>query len=114
MNQDVVLVPCNSGNNKHCFLLVVLPKEKEFLVLDSKAGSFTKPTTVNAISKMWKLLQQLDSSLHVNQWCFTTNTSMDIPQQGHNIDCGEFLCMFARCFLLQSLLQVNLFFGGGL
>lgn len=98
MNQDVVLVPCNPGNSKHWFLLVVLPKEKELLVLDSKAGSFTKPTTVNVISKMWKLLQQLDSSLHVNQWCFTTNTSMDIPQQGNNIDCGVFLCMFARVF----------------
>lgn len=102
MNQDVVLVPCNPGNSKHWFLLVVLPKEKELLVLDSKAGSFTKPTTVNAISKMWKLLQQLDSSLHLNQWCFTTNTSIDIPQQGNNIDCGVFLYMFARCFLLQS------------
>ena len=66
MNQDVVLVPCNPGNSKHWFLLVVLPKEKDVLVLDSKAGSFTKPTTENAISKMWKLLQQLDSS----QWTF--------------------------------------------
>ena len=102
MNQNVVLVPCNPGNSKHWFLLAVLPKEKELLVLDSKAGSFSKPTTVNAISKMRKLLQQLDSSLHVNQWCFTTNTSMDIPQQGNNIDCGVFLCMFTRCFLLQS------------
>jgi len=77
-------------------------KRKEVLVLDSKAGSFTKPTTENAISKMWKLLQQLDSSLDVNQWCFTTNTPVDIPQQGNKIDCGVFLCMFARCFLLQS------------
>lgn len=102
MNQNVVLVPGNPGNSKHWFLLAVLPKEKELLVLDSKAGSFTKPTTVNAIFKMRKLLQQLDSSVHVNQWCFTTNTSMDIPQQGNNIDCGVFLCMFTRCFLLQS------------
>ena len=102
MNQAVVPVPCNPGNSKHWFLFVVLPKGKELLILDSKAGSFTKPATVNAISKMWKLLQQLDSNLHVNQWCFTTNTSMDIPQQGSNIDCGVFLCVCARCFLLQS------------
>ena len=48
------------------------------------------------------LLQQLDSSLDVNQWRFTTNTLMDIPEQGNNIDCGVFLYMFARCFLPQS------------
>ena len=102
MEQDVVLVPCNPGQSKHWFLLVVLPKEKQVLVLDSKAGSFTKPSTENAIAKMWKLLQQVDSSLDVKQWCFLTNTPMDIPQQENNIDCGVFLCMFARCFLLQS------------
>ena len=30
------IVPCNPENSKHLFLLVVLPKEKELLVLDSK------------------------------------------------------------------------------
>ena len=66
------------------------------------AGSFTKLTTENAISKMYRLLQQLDSSLKVNQWHFMTNTPMGIIQQGNNIDCGVFMCMFARCLLLQS------------
>lgn len=28
---------------------------------------------------------------------------MNIPQQGNNIDFAVFLCMFAKCFLLQSL-----------
>ena len=52
---------------------------------------------------MWKLLQQLDSILDVNQCCLTTSTPMNIPQQGNNIDFAVFPCMFARCFLLQSL-----------
>ena len=60
--QDAVLVPCNPGLSKHWFLLVVLPKEKRVLVLDSKAGSFTKPSAENATAKMWTLLQQVDSS----------------------------------------------------
>lgn len=90
------------AKSKHWFLLVVLPKENQVLVLDSKTGSFTKPSTENAIAKMWKLLQQVDSSLDVKQWCFLTNAPTDIPQLENNIDCGVFLCMFARCFLLQS------------
>jgi len=45
------------------FLLAVLPKEKQVLVLDSKAESFTKSSAENAITKMWKLLQQVDSSI---------------------------------------------------
>lgn len=100
--QDAVLVPCNPGLSKHWFLLVVLPKEKRVLVLESKAGSFTKPSAENATAKMWKLLQQVDSSLDVKHWCFLTNAPKDIPQQENNIDCGVFLCMFARCLLLQS------------
>ena len=100
--QDAVLVPCNPGLSKHWFLLVVLPKEKRVLVLDSKAGSFTKPSAENATAKMWKLLQQVDSSLDVKHWCFLANAPKDIPQQENNIDCGVFLCMFARCLLLQS------------
>ena len=55
MEQDVMLVPCNPGQSKHWFLLAVLPREKKIIVLDSKAGSFTKPTTQHAIEKMWRL-----------------------------------------------------------
>ncbi|KAK3746671.1 hypothetical protein QZH41_007951 [Actinostola sp. cb2023] len=101
MEQDVVLVPCNPGQSKHWFLLVVLPKEKEILVLDSLAGSFTKPSAENAIQKMWKLLEDVDSSLDKKQWRFYTNTPKDIPQQLNSFDCGLFICLYARC-LLQS------------
>lgn len=44
MEQDCILIPCNSGRSEHWFLLAVLPKEKQMLVLDSMAGSFTKPS----------------------------------------------------------------------
>ena len=50
MEQDIVLVPCNPGQSKHWFLLVVLPKEKQILVLDSMAASFTKSSAVNTAS----------------------------------------------------------------
>ena len=49
MEHDIVLVPYNPGQNKHWFLLVVLPKEKQIFVLDSKAGSFTEPSTEDAV-----------------------------------------------------------------
>ena len=50
MEQDIVLVPCNPGQSKHWFLLVALPKEKQILVLDSMAASFTKSSAVNTAS----------------------------------------------------------------
>ena len=49
MEQDVILVAYNPGQKKHWFLLVVLPREKKIVVLDSKVGTFTKPTTQHAI-----------------------------------------------------------------
>ena len=78
MGQDIVLVPCTPGLSKHWFLLVVLPKEKQILVLDSKAASFTKPgssaSTVNAVAKMWRKLQEIDNPIDANWWLFATNT----------------------------------------
>ena len=38
--QDVVLVPCNADQSEHWFLLLVLPKEKTIVALDSMAGAF--------------------------------------------------------------------------
>lgn len=84
MEQDIVLVPCNPGQSKHWFLLVVLPKEKEILVLASMAASFTKPSTVNAVAKMWRILQEVDNRIDANQWQFVTNTPKDVPQQQNN------------------------------
>ena len=101
MEQDIVLVPCNPGQSKDWFLLVVLPKEKQILVLDSKAGSFTKPSTEDAVVKMWTILQEIDDRIYAKQWLFATNTPKNVPQQ-HNYDCGVFLCFFARSLVLQS------------
>lgn len=84
MEQDIVLVPCNPGQSKHWFLLVVLPKEKEILVLASMAASFTKPSAVNAVAKMWRILQEVDNCIDANQWQFITNTPKDVPQQQNN------------------------------
>lgn len=107
MEQDIVLVPCNPGQSKHWFLLVVLPKEKEILVLASMAASFTKPSAVNAVAKMWRILQEVDNRIDANQWQFVTNTPKDVPQQQNNYDCGVFLCFFARSLVLQSAVPSN-------
>ena len=107
MEQDIVLVPCNPGLSKHWFLLVVLPKEKQILVLDSKAAPFTKPSTVNAVAKMWRILQEIDNRIDANRWLFATNTPKDVPQQQNNYDCGVFLCFFARSLVLQSAVPRN-------
>ena len=107
MGQDIVLVPCTPGLSKHWFLLVVLPKEKQILVLDSKAASFTKPSTVNAVAKMWRILQEIGNPIDANSWLFATNTPKDFPQQQNNYDCGVFLCFFARSLVLQSAVPRN-------
>ena len=99
MEQDIVLVPCNSGQR---FLLAVLPHQRQMLILDSKSGAFTKPSAENAIEKMWRLLQEVDSSLDSRKWSFYANIPQDVPQQQNNFDCGVFLCLFARCMVLQS------------
>ena len=100
--QDVFLVPCNPGQSKHWFLLVVLPLEKKIVALDSLAGAFIKPTVSSAIRKMWDLLKQLDAALDLTQWSFSCNSPQDIPQQQNGFDCGVFICLYARSLLLQS------------
>lgn len=58
------------------FLLAVLPKEKQIIVLDSKAGNHVKPTAPGALTKMKLLLEELDSSLDLDNWCFMVNKKM--------------------------------------
>lgn len=43
MQQDIVLLPCNSEHSQHWFLLALMPKQFQILVLDSMAGNFIKP-----------------------------------------------------------------------
>ena len=102
LEQDTVLVPCNTGQSEHWSLLVVKPKEREICVLDSKAAAFVKTSTKNSITKMWDLLQEMDASLDADEWRFSTNTPQDIPQQPNNYDCGAFVCAYARCLVLKS------------
>ena len=104
VEQDIVLIPLNAGLSKHCSLLVVKAQEKKMFVLDSLAASFVKPSTKNAISKMWDLLQEIDPKLDPEEWHFSTNTPQDILQQSNSYDCGAFVCAYARCLLLKSSL----------
>ena len=102
MEQDFILVPVNPGQSKHWTLLVVHPKKKEIVVLDSKASSVTKPSVVNAIAKMLKLI-----AVEPKLWSLSSNTPEDIPQQQNSYDCGVFVCMFARSLVLGSRLSVR-------
>ena len=104
LEQDIVLVSLNPGQSKHWSLLVVKPKERNIFVLDSLAAAFVKPSTKNAITKMWDLLQEIDAKLDPEEWRFSTNTPQDIPQQSNSYDCGAFVCAYARCLLLKSSL----------
>lgn len=104
LEQDIVLVPLNPGLIKHWSLLVVKPKEKKMFVLNSLAASFVKPSTKNAISKMWDLLQEIDPKLDPEEWHFSRNTPQDILQQSNSSDCGAFVCAYTTCLLLKSSL----------
>ena len=50
--QDLILLPCNTTHSKHWFLVVVLPKKKVVIALDSVPGDFVKPTMQKALDKM--------------------------------------------------------------
>ncbi|PFX27712.1 putative gluconokinase [Stylophora pistillata] len=58
-HQDIVNVPCNSFQSEHWFALVVMPKKKQMVTLDSKAGDFVKPTIHDALLKMGSFLVEL-------------------------------------------------------
>lgn len=102
MKQDYVLVPCNPGTSRHWFLLVVIPKQKEIIVLDSLLqGSGVKPTHERAVCKMWSLLEELSPSLgkEIKQWSFFSGQQHEVPQQQNSFDCGVYVCMYARCLV---------------
>ena len=104
LQQDIVLVPCNTENSQHWFLLALLPKQFQILVLDSLAGNFIKPTAKRAITKMWMLLNELDATTDASHWNFIANKPTDLPQQQNDFDCGVYVCMYARCLALQHLI----------
>ena len=102
LNQDLVFVPCNSGNSRHWFLLVVQPPLQRAFVLDSIPVSFVKPTAYQAIKKVTKLLKEIDDNVKVEEWSFYTNKPGDIPSQPNDYDCGIFTCMYARSLVKAS------------
>ena len=102
LEHDLILTPCNEPGSKHWFLLVIKPKEKQMLVLDTLAGSFIKPSTARAMDKMWSVVKELDEDVNEWEWSFHTNTPRDIPQQQNGFDFGVFVCAYARNLALQS------------
>ncbi|CAH3182897.1 unnamed protein product [Porites lobata] len=100
--QDVVLVPCNTPESEHWTLLAVLPKQKSVVVLDSMPSNHIKHTSLDAISKMFGLLKEINSNVDLNQCKLIVNKKGDVPEQTNDYDCGVFTCLYARC--LQGLL----------
>lgn len=104
LQQDIILVPCNTAETEHWFLLAVFPQEKLMAVLDSLACAFVKSTAQAAIQRMWRLLQMMDSSLDVSQWSFVANKACNIPQQSNSFDCGVFVSLYARCLVENDIM----------
>ncbi|PFX27318.1 Sentrin-specific protease 1 [Stylophora pistillata] len=107
LTQDLILVPCNSTNTEHWYLLGVFPQTKVIAVLDSMAGGFVKPNVEVSIKKMWVLLKMFDSTLDEKEWHFVANKPDDLPQQNNNFDCGVFVTLYARCLIANRLCPVR-------
>jgi len=111
LDHDLIIVPCNPVTCKHWFLLVVCTKKKQICVLDSLAGAFVKPTAKTAVLSMWKILQTADNHLQLKDWDFAANKPTDVPQQTNAVDCGAFICLYARCLATNTPMissQVNI------
>ena len=68
--QVIIFIPCNSFQSEHWFPLAVIPKKKQVVSLNSKAGDFVKPTIHDALLKMGSLLVALDESIDLSEWVF--------------------------------------------
>lgn len=103
MEQDLILIPCNTSLTKH-WLLAAYPKLKHIITLDSKSlkNNSVKQTATDVIQKMFTFLCEIDSSINNKEWNFYASLPNDVPQQNNNIDCGVFVCLFARCLALGS------------
>lgn len=108
LNQDLILVPCNSTNSEHWYLLVVFPQIKVIAVLDSMARDYVKPNAEVSIKKMWVLLKMFDTTLDEKEWHFVANKPADLPQQDNEYDCGVFVTLYARCLIANSTVLVEL------
>ena len=70
-----------------------MPKKKQVVTFDSKAGDFVKPTIRDALLKMGSFLVELDESVDLSEWSFFSNRKQDIPQQANLCDCGVYTCL---------------------
>ena len=96
--QDVVLVPCNTPESEHWTLLAVLPKEKSVVVLDSMPSNHIKHTSLDAISKMYGLLKEINSNVDLNQCKLIVNKKGDVPNRPMTmtVECS-LACMQDAC-----------------
>jgi len=112
MEQDLILIPCNTSQTGHWFLLAAYPKLKHIITLDSMSSkdNSVKQTATDAIQKMFTFLCELDSAVNNKEWKFYASVPTDVPQQRNNFDCGVFVCLFARCLALgaKMLMQPNI------
>ena len=57
---------------------------------------------------MASLIKELDKSTDTNQWQFVVNTKDDIKRQANGYDCGNFICLYARCLVSEgSMIDVS-------
>ena len=90
--EDLILAPCNQVRSHHWFLLCVLLKEQQIIILDSATGRYIRPTHQQSVSKMWGVLLQLaDGKLSLDDWSFYVNGTGDIQQQDTSYNCD--VCM---------------------
>ena len=93
-----MLVPCN-WNNVHWTLVVVDFDNKRIEHYDTKPGYATD------ISKVFSNLKEYvdeEAKRYSNKHNFTSDweskvvTPKNVPKQANDVDCGVFLCMFAK------------------
>ena len=107
LEQDLILIPCNTQGSLHWFLLVVYPKQQSIVVLDSLAGSCVKPMWPHSVEKIMGFLQAVDKPIDTQKWKFKANKNSEIPQQTNAYDCRVFVCLFARCLVHKTKMVPN-------
>lgn len=85
--KDSILIPIN--RNDHWVLIVIARRQQKIEIYDSLQGlDFTIAKTVRA-----HFAEMLDPKI-IN---WPINTAMNIPLQTNSVDCGVFLCQYAKC-----------------
>jgi len=104
---DNIFVPCNPEGGSHWFLLCLLPKCKQLVVLDSSPTDGVKITHERSAAKMLKAVAAVDNSFIPSEWKCYTNHPDDLQVQDNDYDCGVYVCMYARSLALDYPLIYN-------